>query len=221
MEDCGAKVNVWVNIVRRARLHATTKCIALLMASYANPDGTSIYPGVALLAVQSGYSYRTVQRELARLRAIGLVENMPRTGVRRSWSTPYRLILAADLLEKVDVPSPATEKAVVDNLAARYRGKHRKANSARHSDGAHSDDCTPPDDTTARHDHLAEQQEQHRTLHVPPPGFNPTSDEAGVRDLGTGSTRTRSDDSEFESIRQAEQERLAAWVLAHPESAAS
>ncbi len=222
IEDCGAKVNIWINVVRRSRLHVTTKLIAFLMASYASPDGTNIYPGVALLAIQSGYSYSTVQREMRRLRDVGLIEAMPRTGIRRSWSTPYRLIIAADLLEKIDVPSPATERAAVDNLAARYRGKHRQAKSARHPDGVQIDDCTSPDDTTARHGHLAEQGNQHRTLHVPPPGLNPTSDEAGVRDLGTGSTRASSngkhDLNGSEDDRRQALDKLATWIAEHPES---
>jgi len=116
--DPGADVNTWLNVVRRSRLARTTKYVALLLATYASPDGSNIYPGVARLAIQSGYAYKTVQVELQRLRAVGLIQAMPRRGMRRGWSTRYRLILSADLLDKVDVPMPATEDAAVEQLTA-------------------------------------------------------------------------------------------------------
>src|SRR5260370_31570300 len=98
------------------RCDATTTLVALLLASYADPDGTRIYAGVARLAIQGGLSYRTAQRELARLRAMGLIERMPRTGARRGWMACYRLILAADLLDRCDVPTPAAEDPPVAAL---------------------------------------------------------------------------------------------------------
>jgi hypothetical protein len=209
-DDQGASVNEWVNVVRRARLHATTKLVALLMASYADPDGTRIYPGVARLVIQSGLGYRTVQREMARLRTAGLTEQMPRKGLRRGWSAPYRLILAADLLEKVDVLTPAAEDKAAEDLAGRYRAKHRRektsrhsdgvgsqdgpvdnplsgGTTSRHSDGVQSDDLTPWGDATSRHDQLADQEKAHATLPVPLPNINPPSDEADLRYPGTGS----------------------------------
>jgi hypothetical protein len=217
--DHGAGVNEWVNVVRRARLHATTKLVALLVATYADPDGTSIYPGVARLAIQSSHGYRTVQRELARLRAMGLIEQLPRTGVRRGWSTPYRLILASDLLDKLDLPTPAAEDLAVDNLARRYRGRHRAPKSARQPDGAQIDDCTPPGDTTARHDQLADQEKAHRTLHVPPPGFNPPSDETDLRNGGQGSWGHQAGDGidDEEARRKQQLDRLAEWRRQNPE----
>jgi Helix-turn-helix domain len=226
--DHGASVNDWVNVVRRARLHATTKLIALLLASYANPDGTRIYPGVARLAIQSGHGYRTVQRELARLRAMGLIERMPRIGVRRGWSAPYRLVLGDDVMEKAGVPTPAAEDMAVEKLAIRYRGRHRKAKSARHADGVQTSDCTPPDDTTARHGQLADQEKAHRTLHVPLPGINPPSDETDHRNGGTGRRTPRADDEISEQvdprtregtdlIRRRMAAELDAWIRDHPE----
>lgn len=222
MSDLGASVYEWVNVVRRARLHATTKLIALLLATYADPAGTRIYPGIARLAIQSGHGYRTVQRELARLRAMGLIERLPRAGARRGWSDGYRLILGEQLLEKVDVPTPAIEEAAVASLTARYRGKHRKTarhpdgaqtppvdnpvdnpsaenSTARHSYGAQRDDCTPYEDATARHGQPADQAERHRILHRPLPKEQPSIAMADHRDPGTGSARAYASD-ESDSI---------------------
>lgn len=224
--DIGADVNTWINVVRRSRLHATTKLIALLLASYASPDGTSVYPGVARLAIQSRKSYRTVQAELRRLRAIGLVEKLPRSGLPRSFAVPYRLILGPDVLEKADVPTPATEDAAVENLKARYRGRHRPKKSARNLDDVQTDDCMQWDDTTARNGQLADQPQRHQTLHVPLPVSNPPFAESGVVARGTGSTRARADaNHDFsgsnpeEDKRRAAHAALAAWEAAHPGSA--
>lgn len=214
-DDPGASVNAWVNVVRRARLHETTKLIALLLASYASPDGTNIFPGVARLAVQSGHGYRTVQRHLAHLRTAGLIEPLPRRNTPRHFSTGYRLILAADLLDRIDVPTPATEDAAVDKLTSLFRGKHTATarhkddvqsaredqpsglpddDSARRNGGVQNDDCTPPDDTTARHVPHPDQQEQHPTHHRPLHKTNPPYDEADVRNPRTGSARASGSD---------------------------
>lgn len=213
-DDIGADVNTWTNVLRRSRLHATTKLIAFIMASYADPDGTSIYPGTARIAVQAGCSYRTVQVELQRLRAVGLIQAMPRRGIRRTWATPYRLVLGPDLLEKVDVPSPATEDAAVEHLTARHRGKHRPK-SARSPECAQIDDCTQWDGPTARNGQAPDLQEAHRTLHVPPPNPNPPSAEAGLRDLGTGSRHApEADDGDSDIGELNDRSPLMAELLA-------
>ena len=190
-DDHGADVNTWVNVVRRARLHPTTKLIALFLASYANGDGTQIYPGVALLAVQSRHGYRTVQAELKRLRDLGLIEPMPRTGMPRTSPTRYRLILAADVLELVDVPTPAAEKAAAEKLIIRYRGRHRPKKTARSPDGAQTGDCTQWGDTTARNGQSPDQQECTAPSIDPPytgdpPGANaaPGTDDAAGEGAG-------------------------------------
>lgn len=230
-----ATVNEWVNVIRRARLHATTKLVALLLASYADPDGTSIYPGVARLAVQTGLGYRTIQRELARLRAMGLIAKMPRTGIRRGWSDPYRLTFGDDVPASVDIPTPAAEDAAVENLARQYRGRHRAKKSARHPDGVQIDDCTPWDDTTARHGKTGDLQER------PTPSIdlsittNPPSEEGDVRTSrtrnahpreangnaiysggnGRPSPRTRAETA-AEARRQADA--LVEWMRQHPQA---
>jgi hypothetical protein len=216
--DIGADVNAWINVVRRARLDRTTKYLALLLATYASPDGTNIYPGVSRLAIQSGYSSRMVELALHRLRAVGLIQLMPRRGLRRGWSSCYRLILSPDLLNKVDVPTPATEDAQVEQLTIRRRGKHRKK-TARNPDCAQIDDCAQWDGATARNGQAADQQEARRTLHVPLPKPNPPFAESGVVARGTGSARARAGDgkpgfgsNQAEDKRRAELAKLEAWM---------
>ena len=235
-DEYGAAVNTWIIIVRRARLHATTKLVALMLASYADPDGTSIYPGAARLTIQTGLSYRTIQREIAHLRSVGLIEQLPRKGLRRGWSAPYRLILHDDLLEKVFVPTPAAEDIAVEAVAEhersrmrRHRAKHRKI---RHSDGVRSDDDTPPGALTIRHGQSADQEKVSATLHVPPPKPNPPSDETDVRSNGAGisgpttkSADRRNGTCNWDDRQLSENDRkrlalddLEAWIRQHPES---
>jgi hypothetical protein len=214
-DDDGATVNEWVNVIRRARLHATTKLVALLLASYADPDGTSIFPGVARLAVQTGLSYRTIQRELAGLRAMGLIAKMSRAGMPRAWSDPYRLTFAGHVLASVDIPTPAAEDSAVENLARQHRGRYRGKTTARHPDGAQTDDCTPWDDTTARHARTGDLQER------PTPSIdlsietNPPSEEGDVRTPRTGDAHAReANGKRFISDEEwARRERVAASVL--------
>jgi DNA-binding transcriptional ArsR family regulator len=195
-QDPGAAVNEWVNVVRRARMHLTTKSVALLLASYADKHGTSIYPGVALLAAQTGLSYRTVQWHLARLREMGLIEQGSRKELRRGWSVPYRLILAADLLEKIDVPTPAAEKLAAEKITAARRTRRSpdcatSDATTRSPDCAQSGDQAQWDDPTRRNGQPAVQQEPS------PPSIGlsiynqPSIDTAGVDGTRTGSARTR------------------------------
>ena len=121
LADEGAAVNEWVNVLRRARLGPTVTAVALMIATYADPDGTRVYPGIARLAVQCELDYRTVRRAVAALRAAGLIE-MVRRGARRSGrSDEYRLILAGDLLERCDVPAPAAEQLAIEQVTATAR----------------------------------------------------------------------------------------------------
>lgn len=130
-EDCGASVNEWVNVVRRARIGTTAYTVALTLASYAKPDGTKVYPGVARLAVQCEISYTVARRALATLRDAGLIE-VTKPGNRRTGrADEYRLILAPDVLERIDVPTPAAEqKAIAElndrNAAASQKRQERK-----------------------------------------------------------------------------------------------
>jgi hypothetical protein len=119
MADHGATVNEWVNVVRRARLPRTTKLVALTLASYANPDGTRIYPSIARLVVQCRIRYSTCRRAIADLRSAGLLELVTRGG--RGRSNEYRLILSVDLLERWDVPSPDEERSEIDAIVAANR----------------------------------------------------------------------------------------------------
>lgn len=116
MDDHGASVWNWMHVVRRARLGRTVKGLAAVLASYADPNGTRVFPGVARFAVEAEVEYKTAQEALSRLRRVGLIELVRRAG-RRGQHDEYRLILHADLLERVEVLSPVQ----VEVAAAKVR----------------------------------------------------------------------------------------------------
>lgn len=126
-------VREWTDVVRRARLGRTVKHIAFTLATYADyADGTRVYPGLALLAVAAEVNYTTVKRAVAKLLQCGLIEIVnARPGVPNR-GTEYRLVLALDLLDRVDVLSPAlVAKEVEEIRIANRRGRRTGAGDPR------------------------------------------------------------------------------------------
>jgi DNA-binding transcriptional ArsR family regulator len=122
-------VNEWVSVIRRARIGRTVKLVALTVASYADPDGGSVFPGRIRLAVECEVSESTIRDSLRTLREVGLIEVVRRGNRRRGQADRYRLILAPDLLERVDVLSP---DAVREEINAR-----KDARAEREQERAH------------------------------------------------------------------------------------
>lgn len=108
----GATAGSWMALVRRARIGLSRKAAALILASYADADGTSIYCGVARLALDMESSYSTAQRALRWLRDVGLIERVRKGNSRKGLSDVYRLILGPDVLEHIKLPDPAEYDAL-------------------------------------------------------------------------------------------------------------
>lgn len=120
----------WTDVVRRARLGRTVKAVALLLATYADTDGTRVFPGIARVAYEAEITYNVAQRALAALRDAGLIKVVHRATRRASGNKPrkgdeYRLILAADLFERVDVPTPAQSDAAIHAIRVAHQGAYR------------------------------------------------------------------------------------------------
>ncbi len=103
----------WERIIRRARLGAPTKAVALAMATYADRDGSRVFPGVARLAAVTEYSERSVRGSLTKLRDLGLIERVLKGGHRgvQAFTDVHRLAIPVDLFERVDM-LPVTEEAI-------------------------------------------------------------------------------------------------------------
>lgn len=94
----------WLDVVRRARLGRTTKAVAVMLATYANQDGTRVFPGIPRIAVVCEVGYNTAQRCLTDLREFGLIERVYRAGASGK-ADEYRLILADGVGERVPTPA--------------------------------------------------------------------------------------------------------------------
>jgi len=118
LDDYGASVGAWTSLVRRARLGPSRKAAALVVGSYANHDGTSIYCGGARLAVDLECSLATAKRHLTWLREVGLIERVRRANRRRGYADEYRLTFGPHLLEHIKLPSPTEYDALVQAVKA-------------------------------------------------------------------------------------------------------
>lgn len=139
-DETGATARMWTDVVRRARLTGvvrgvrkdsllagdTVKAVAMTLASYADPDGTRVFPGVARVATDCEISYQIAGRCIAGLRELGLlklVRRAKRRGARteRERADEYRLTLPADLLDRIVVPTPSEYRAKVTKLDETHR----------------------------------------------------------------------------------------------------
>lgn len=101
----------WERIIRRIRMPKPLKFLALLLGSYADPDGTRVRPGVAELMEDTGDGDRHVRRLLGELRdQYGLIQQVSRGGGRggKGKTATYRLTIPADLLDRCIVRAPGS-----------------------------------------------------------------------------------------------------------------
>jgi hypothetical protein len=99
----------WERLVRRARLPKPVKLLALVLATYADPDGSRVRPGLPVLASVTGDSERNVGRLLRHLvDDLGLLRQVARGGGRggKGRASVYRLTIPVDLLDRLEMLSP-------------------------------------------------------------------------------------------------------------------
>jgi len=99
----------WERLVRRAQLPKPVKLLALVLATYADPDGSRVRPGLPVLASVTGDSERNVRRILAHLvDDLGLLRQLARGGGRggKGRASVYRLTIPVDLLDRLELLSP-------------------------------------------------------------------------------------------------------------------
>lgn len=117
----------WERIVRRVRMPGPTKAVALTLATYANQDGTSIYPGNERLVAVSCYSDKTVRVGLEWLRSGYLVERVREgsRGGRRAFADEYRLTIPSDLLTRHELLPPDESPVAPTGDLAEKDSDHR------------------------------------------------------------------------------------------------
>jgi hypothetical protein len=122
--DVGVSLATWLTTVRRARLGRTVKAVAFAVGGYASNEGTRVFPGIARLSVECELSPKVVKEALAALRAAGLIA-LVRAAKRAGDTNEYRLILAEDLLDRIDLPTPTAHELAIKRRSDEIRGKHK------------------------------------------------------------------------------------------------
>lgn len=171
----------WTDVVRRARLGRTVKAVAMVLATYADADGTRVFPGVARLSYECELGYNVTQNALAKLREVQLIELVNRS-TRRGTADEYRLILGEELLERVEVPTPAQVEVAINAIRGAKHGRH-KANlhpttlgagepktAELHPTGMGADDTPAPNGVTPK-----SQPAPNGVVHLHPTPLGPTT----------------------------------------------
>ncbi|MEA5366060.1 hypothetical protein VA596_41490 [Amycolatopsis sp., V23-08] len=93
----------WERIVRRLELPMRVKFTAMMVASYADADGSRVRPGAEVLAAVTAQGASTIRKQLAALQEYGLLVLVSRGGGRsgRGRAAEFRLTVPVDLLERV------------------------------------------------------------------------------------------------------------------------
>ncbi|WP_431728617.1 hypothetical protein [Verrucosispora sp. TAA-831] len=129
----------WEQIINRARLGGliagnangtrggvsgpTFKAVALVWASHGNPDGSEVWPGDATLAVEAEVGLKVAQQVKRKLVELGLTEKVRSRSRKQRKGDEYRLTLPSDLLDHVEVLSPAQLKLRAVEEYEKRRGK--------------------------------------------------------------------------------------------------
>lgn len=174
----------WERIVRRVVMPGPTKCVAFALATYANADGTSIFPGNERLSAVTCQADKTIRRALAWLRAGYLIERVREgsRGGRGGFADEYRLTIPSDLLARHMLldpdESPVTQTGDKPSAAPDHR-PHRPVPPVSQSGSPVSQSQnTGPTDRTPTHHHPLNQPLTNVELTF---GTQPTTG-GGVRD---------------------------------------
>lgn len=130
MSTDSASVREWTDILRRIRFGRSVQVsekvavssekvlsVARVLATYADSDGSRVYPSVARVAVDAHIDYTTAKRAMSVLRRYGLIRFVR----HRGFVDEYQLAVPEDLMERVQVLSPAQYDLEVERMADRNR----------------------------------------------------------------------------------------------------
>lgn len=106
----------WERLVRRIVMKKPVKLAALVLATYADPDGTRVRPGVDRFAAVTDDSERNARRIVGELERMQLITLTARGGGRggRGKTNEYQLTVPADLLDRFDLLDPDERHPAAD-----------------------------------------------------------------------------------------------------------
>jgi hypothetical protein len=136
-----ATVRDWTDILARIRFGvvridkrntvagSAIKAVAGRLADYADSDGSRIRPGLARVALDLELSYETVKRAVGVLTRIGLLR-LVHAAARRGDANVYRLAIPGDLIERVEVWTPAKQALEISRINETKKGRRRATDDA-------------------------------------------------------------------------------------------
>jgi len=145
----GKMLSQWNGLIRRARIGRQLKGAALVVSSYANPDGTSIKCGVARFATDCEIGYSTARRYLAWMREVGLIELVRAGSHKARRADEYRLIIARTVYERLEVPDDEEYRKLADGLNVSNQASQKARRMKDQRSSKESANTTEPDDSSA------------------------------------------------------------------------
>lgn len=88
----------WERIMRRVEMPSGVKYLGLMLSTYADSDGSRVFPGVEKLSLVMCVGTATVKRSLGVLRDLGFVERVRQGNRHAGLADEYRLTIPSDLL---------------------------------------------------------------------------------------------------------------------------
>lgn len=143
----------WIGILRRVRCTTAEYAVALTLATYGDPDGTRVRPGLALLSYTAKCNYKTAQAAVAKWVKVGMLElvhkGSGRPGERGYSADEYQLILHPDLFDLlaaagVEYHDPDQQKAAVDKIRESRRGVYTPRPKTLHPIGRGAEEAPEP-----------------------------------------------------------------------------
>lgn len=149
----------WERLVRRITMPKPVKLVALVLATYADPDGSRVRPGMEVLAAVTGDSERNARRLLGTLTKMNLVTLVSRGGGRggNGRASEYQLTIPTDLLDRFELLTPGDKPVSPDTQVSSQNGSQPVDEPVDNPDSpdtqmsAHSDEDTEIDRTWATH----------------------------------------------------------------------
>ena len=89
----------WERWIRRLILPQKEKYHALMLATYADPDGSRVRPGTVVMAAVTNTSEATVKRHMDVLRERGLIKKVKQGNRHARRADEYQLTIPANILE--------------------------------------------------------------------------------------------------------------------------
>lgn len=152
----------WERVIKRCSFkQQSTKLIALLLATYASEDGSSVRPGRERLSVVAGLSTKHVSTQLGKLEDLGLVlklRNGSSYGRRGGLASVYQLTVPANLYMAYE-DANELDQVEIEGVFAHVMQMREQRNPSSHVPEKHGNPVSPVS-TPKLQEHVNSEPEQ-------------------------------------------------------------